>query len=170
MVNRHFRLFVLIFASVALLTPAALAQTSVAPPAADVGLEASIGKVETATGSVTVEHKVAVVLQANASSGPAQVKVGVPYALALSSPAGIWACLIGNVVQFERLDPPLLRLVETATIGETPTASLFPSPPRIVTAPHPFPPQPPHRRNDDTPAVPPGIAFRSAWSARADRE
>jgi hypothetical protein len=76
MVNRHFRLLVLILASVALLTPAALAQTSVAPPAADVGLEASIGKVETATGSVTVEHKVAVVLQANASSGPAQVKVG----------------------------------------------------------------------------------------------
>jgi hypothetical protein len=100
----------------------------------------------------------------------AQVRVGVPYALALSSPAGIWACLIGNVVQFERLDPPLLRLVETATIGETPAAPLFPSPPRVVTVPHPFPLQPPHRRSDDTPAAPPGIAFHSASSARADRE
>jgi len=73
MVSRHVRPFVLILASVALLTPAAQAQTS---PPADVGLEASIGKVETATGSVTIEHKVAVVLQANVASGPAQVKVG----------------------------------------------------------------------------------------------
>src|SRR3954465_4881593 len=76
MVNRHLRLLGLILVSAALATPAALAQTAGTPPAADVGLEASIGKVETATGSVTIEHKVAVVLQANVASGPAQVKVG----------------------------------------------------------------------------------------------
>src|SRR5262249_52425084 len=35
-----------------------------------------------------------------------EVQVRVPYALALTSPAGIWACLVGSVVRFERLDPP----------------------------------------------------------------
>ena len=75
MVNRHLRLFVLILASAALLTSAARAQTAVAPPAVDAGLEASIGKVIAATGSVTIEHKVAVVLQANVSNGPAPAKV-----------------------------------------------------------------------------------------------
>jgi len=40
MVNRHLLpLFVLILASAALLTPAAVAQTSVAPPVVDAGLE-----------------------------------------------------------------------------------------------------------------------------------
>jgi len=76
MVNRHLRLLGLILISAALATPAARAQTAVTPPAADVGLEASIGKVNTATGSVTIEHKVAVVLQANAVTGPAPAKVG----------------------------------------------------------------------------------------------
>jgi hypothetical protein len=76
MVNRHLRLLGLILVSAALATPAALAQTAGTPPAADVGLEASIGKVNTATGSVTIEHKVAVVLQANAVTGPAPAKVG----------------------------------------------------------------------------------------------
>jgi len=65
----------LILASAALPTPAALAQTAAAQPAVDAGLEASIGKVISATGSVTIEHKVAVVLQANISSGPVQAKV-----------------------------------------------------------------------------------------------
>jgi hypothetical protein len=69
----------LILAAALLGASPALAQTSVAPSAAaDTGLEASIGKVVTADGLVTVEHKVAVVLQANASSGPAQAKVGDP--------------------------------------------------------------------------------------------
>ena len=76
MVKRHIRQLALIVASAALLVSPALAQTSVAPPAADAGLEASIGKVASATGSVTIEHKVAVVLQANASGGPAQAKEG----------------------------------------------------------------------------------------------
>ncbi len=76
MVKRHVRHFALIVGSTALLISQALAQTSSAPPAVDAGLEASIGKVARASGSVTVEHKVAVVLQANASNGAAQAKVG----------------------------------------------------------------------------------------------
>ena len=47
-----------------------------------------------------------------------EVKVGVPYAVALSSPAGVWACLVGSVVKFEKTDPPLFRLVESGTIWE----------------------------------------------------
>jgi hypothetical protein len=42
----------------------------------------------------------------------AEVKLGVPYALAVSSAAGVWACLIGSVVEFVQREPPLLRLVE----------------------------------------------------------
>jgi hypothetical protein len=45
--------------------------------------------------------------------GAAEVEPGVPYALALTSPAGVWACLTGTRVCFERRDPPLLRLLET---------------------------------------------------------
>src|SRR5262249_7787942 len=39
--------------------------------------------------------------------GAAEVEPGVPYALALSSPAGLWACLTGARVCFERRNPPL---------------------------------------------------------------
>src|SRR6478672_8997978 len=74
MVNRHLGLFLLILTSAVLPAPAALAQTA-AQPAVDAGLEASIGKVISATGSVTIEHKVAVLLQANVSNGPAPAKV-----------------------------------------------------------------------------------------------
>jgi hypothetical protein len=47
-----------------------------------------------------------------ARHGAAEVEPGVPYALALSSAAGLWACLEGTRVCFERRDPPLLRLLE----------------------------------------------------------
>jgi hypothetical protein len=57
----------------------------------------------------------------------AEVKLGVPYALALSSPAGIWACLVGTVVRFEQRDPPLLRLVESR-VPSQPAAPREPTP------------------------------------------
>jgi hypothetical protein len=37
---------------------------------------------------------------------------GVPYAVALTSAAGVWACLAGVRVCFERRDPPLLRVLQ----------------------------------------------------------
>jgi hypothetical protein len=46
-----------------------------APPAAR-GIEAPIGKVQMATGSATIEHATAVILQANLVSGARQAKVG----------------------------------------------------------------------------------------------
>jgi hypothetical protein len=58
----------------------------------------------------------------------AEVELGVPYALALSSPAGIWACLVGTVVRFEQRDPPLFRLVESR-VPAPPAPPREPAPP-----------------------------------------
>jgi hypothetical protein len=91
----------------------------------------------------------------------AEVKVGAPYALALSSPAGVWACLVGSVVQFERLDPPLLRLVERGTLCEPP-ALLVPQPARLLTSAHPFLAQPPHPRTTSGARRPAGRPSRSS--------
>jgi hypothetical protein len=99
----------------------------------------------------------------------AEVKVGVPYALALSSPAGIWACLVGSVVRFERRDPPLLRLVETGSLFEEPALTV-PPPAKVLTAPHSFPAQPPHLRTAGKVVTHPGMPFHTASSTRADRE
>jgi hypothetical protein len=97
----------------------------------------------------------------------AEVKLGVPYALALSSPAGIWACLVGSVVRFERRDPPLLRLVEMEMLWERPAppapAAKKPAPARL------YPLQPPHLRSAGTSAGHPGTPFHISWSERVDR-
>jgi hypothetical protein len=45
--------------------------------------------------------------------GAAEVELNTPYAVALTSPAGYWACLIGIHVTFESRTPPLLRLLPT---------------------------------------------------------
>src|SRR5207245_2347363 len=68
----------------------------------------------------------------------AEVKVGVPYAVALSSPAGVWACLIGSVVCFEHVDPPLLRLVETRMLWE-PAPPPEPLPVQLAVSARPLP-------------------------------
>jgi hypothetical protein len=115
----------------------------------------------------------------------AEVQRDLPYALALSSPAGIWACLVGSVVRFERLDPPLLRLVEVGAIRElatlaadnglsvgaaqgasAPLGAAYPTPP---AARRPLPVQPPHPRNGGSAAKPAGKPFHTPWSARVDR-
>ncbi len=41
-----------------------------------------------------------------------EVEIGVPYELAVTSPAGLWACRIGRTVCLERRDPPLLRFLD----------------------------------------------------------
>jgi hypothetical protein len=46
---------------------------------------------------------------------------GVTYEVAISSPAGVWACLTGEHVCFERRQPPLLRRV---TLPKSPTQPL----------------------------------------------
>jgi GH3 auxin-responsive promoter len=74
--------------------------------------------------------------------GAAEIEPGVRYAVALSSPAGWWACLTGLEVCFERRDPPLLRLLRAGKKLRTPVEEAA-----ALSPPHPFPPQPPHARS-----------------------
>lgn len=99
----------------------------------------------------------------------AEVRVGVPYALAVSSPAGVWACLVGSIVCFERLDPPLLRLLELAAPWQqpAPAATSLAKPPKTLPT---LTLQPPHPRTVGSSAGHPGRPFRSALSIHVDRE
>jgi hypothetical protein len=65
-----------IFALASLLPAAAQAQAVAAQPAVQDTSSKPIGKVVTATGSVTIEHANAVVVQANVSGQASQTKVG----------------------------------------------------------------------------------------------
>jgi hypothetical protein len=96
----------------------------------------------------------------------AEVKLGVPYALAVSSAAGVWACLVGTMVRFERLNPPLLRLLDMPALLERPVAA----PAKPTPAARPFPAQPPHQRTYGSGATPARRPFRISSSARVDRE
>jgi hypothetical protein len=84
--------------------------------------------------------------------GAAEVEPGVAYGLALTSPAGLWACLTGTRLCFERRDPPLLRWLEAGPgaqgwwAGEE-TAAQAPAASRAASAAHPL--QPPHPRNGE---------------------
>jgi hypothetical protein len=61
---------------------------------------------------------------------------GVSYALAVSSPAGVWACLTGQRISFESLNPPLVRLT-----SEPLRPPVFePAAEQPVAAPQPPPP------------------------------
>ena len=48
-----------------------------------------------------------------------EVEIGVPYAVAVTSRAGVWACLVESQVCFERRDPPLIRLLEKPAPAES---------------------------------------------------
>jgi hypothetical protein len=90
--------------------------------------------------------------------GLGEVEPGITYELALTSPAGWWACRTGLTVRFERGDPPLMRLVaeprpvrsEQITTGVSEKVGAFP--------------QVPHRQNGDTPAGRPGNFVHIPWS------
>ena len=97
--------------------------------------------------------------------GPAEVEPGVVYELALTSPAGVWACRTGVAVRFERGDPPLFRLVEMPAALPAEAAvdarKVIPRPPCPAPAPH--------RQIAGFPAAPPGTFAHTPWSAPADR-
>jgi hypothetical protein len=80
-----------------------------------------------------------------------EVRPGEVYELAITSPGGWWACLSGLFVAFERLSPPVLRVVPA------------PSRPDALTAPAS------HRRTAGTPAAPPETSAHTPWSVPADR-
>jgi hypothetical protein len=74
----------------------------------------------------------------------AEVVPGVPYAVAISSAAGVWACLSGQTIAFESRDPPFLHLLG----GEAPRLPVTPARPSVAGAAHLFPVQPPHARRE----------------------
>jgi hypothetical protein len=100
--------------------------------------------------------------------GIEEIELGVPYELALTSPAGLWATRLGRIVCLERRDPPLLRFVETAI--RMPTAAEVRRPARRTDLMLPTPPLPEaHPQIAGTPAEPTETPFHSPWSALADR-
>ncbi len=111
------------------------------------------------------------------------------YALAVTSPAGLWACLTGLTVCFEYTDPPLLRSVEvglpslapasrarSASDGTAPSLALRArgAPAEVLPlrsdGPHPGLPLPAPRPQSAGSAAGPARKFsRTPWSARADQ-
>jgi hypothetical protein len=98
-----------------------------------------------------------------------EIELGVPYDLALTSPAGLWACRLGRTVCLERRDPLLLRFIETA-IRKPTAADIRGSAWRTehIVSMHPL--REFHPQSAGTPATPPGRSFHSPWSILADRE
>jgi hypothetical protein len=88
--------------------------------------------------------------------GVEEVQAEVPYELALTSPAGLWACRVGLTVLFERRDPPLIRLVWPAPVPAARSDS-----PALIRAPH--------LQSSGTRATLPETLAHSPWSAPADR-
>ncbi len=98
-----------------------------------------------------------------------EIELDVPYELAATSPAGLWACRLGRTVCVQRRDPPLLRFVETAI--QQPAEIGVPRRARRTDLVLSTPPLPaPHPQSADSPAAPPENSFHSPWSVHADRE
>jgi hypothetical protein len=96
--------------------------------------------------------------------GLGEVVPGVPYALVVTTP-GLWACLTGLTVCFEKCDPPLLRSIEAGQPALPPVEIL----PLRAEAPLPHPGLP--RPQSAGRAAAPARRFsRSPWSARADQK
>lgn len=92
--------------------------------------------------------------------GIEQVELGVPYEVALSSPAGVWARKSGLIVSFSQLSPPVIDL-QPASRSVLPTIR--------INEPAVLGPLVPHRSADGSPEVQPETSSHIPWSARADR-
>jgi hypothetical protein len=107
-----------------------------------------------------------------------EIELGIPYELALTSPAGLWACRIGRIVCLERRDPPLLRFVETAI--RKPTSADIRAKVKeqggkmnqevLDSSLILHPSEELHPQSAGTPATLPEKSFHSPWSILADRE
>ncbi len=98
--------------------------------------------------------------------GLEDVKPEVEYDLAITSPAGLWACRIGLTVCFTSLQPPVLRVV-----GPAPVCPLIPAAeaPRADAPSSAPPPRAIHRQSADIPGGPPRSFVHSPWSIPVDR-
>jgi len=92
------------------------------------------------------------------------VEIGAPYELLLTSPAGAWSSHLGLGVCFERLDPPLLRVVDL------PVTAVVEMPATRSDAAAVTPAQGPHRPAAAVPAALPGALVPIPWSTLAGRE
>lgn len=99
--------------------------------------------------------------------GIEEIDLGVPYELALTSPAGLWSCRLGRIVCLERRDPPLVRFLETAICKPDEARSVGEAHPSLTL--QTLTPAVSHPQRAGTPAAPPGTAFHSPWSTLADR-
>ncbi|MGH7170107.1 MAG: GH3 family domain-containing protein [Gemmataceae bacterium] len=79
------------------------------------------------------------------------IELGVPYELAVTSPAGLWACRIGRTVCLQRRDPPLLRFVEPTAPKPIETRICRPSRRTDLVLSTPLPA--PHPQSDGIPAA-----------------
>src|SRR5262249_40428704 len=93
--------------------------------------------------------------------GLPEITTGVPHALAVTSAAGLWACLTGLTVTFSNRQPPPLH-----ALHPPPSAVGQALPPRM-DLPALAPPL--HPQSGGTPAAPARKLARSPWSGRADR-
>jgi hypothetical protein len=100
--------------------------------------------------------------------GIEEIELGVSYELAVTSPAGLWACRVGRTVCLQRRDPPLVRFLDKPIPSSTAITEKRPARRTdlvMSTAPLPEP----HPQRDGTPAAPPENSFHTPWSALADR-
>jgi hypothetical protein len=97
--------------------------------------------------------------------GIEEIELGVPYELALTSPAGLWACRIGRTVCLERRDPPLLHFIELAVPQPAGRRRARRTDLALPTTPLPEP----HPQNADTPATLPENSSHSPWSILVDQ-
>jgi hypothetical protein len=81
------------------------------------------------------------------------VKIGPVYELAITSAGGWWACRSAMFVCFERLSPPVFRLVAAPALTDSPSI--------LSQASHP--------RNAGIAAAHPETSVHSPWSVPVDR-
>lgn len=99
--------------------------------------------------------------------GVDEVELGIPYELAVTSPAGLWACRIGRSVCVEQRDPPLIRFVEPAAPTAVAVEKRRTRRTDLILPTSPLPE--PHPQSADSPAALPGSSFHTPWSTLADR-
>ena len=105
-----------------------------------------------------------------------RVVPGAEYELVLTSPAGLWACRTGEMIRFERRDPPLfcfsgVRIapavqsakceVRSERTNETDTSHGAHGTSHVTKGPH--------RRSAGTPVAPQETFGHNLWSTPADR-
>jgi hypothetical protein len=100
--------------------------------------------------------------------GIEEIELGVPYELAVTSPAGLWACRVGRTVCLEQRDPPLVRFLDKAVPSSTAITQKRPARRTDLVLSTALPPEP-HPQSGGTPAAPPESSFHTPWSALADR-